>query len=132
MSVDNEEKDQHLLNIWQAMTLIGDARERSDEIEPSELEAVLSEAESLLVAAVSGTRRSCVIPFPGTTRQKLSSPLRSWETTAPVTSKTLHSSLPPRLRDLSAGGGEAESGAPVPRLGADAWPASATISEVGA
>jgi len=132
MSVDNEEKDQHLLNIWQAMTLIGDVRERSDEIEPSELEAVLSEAESLLVAAVSGTRRSRVIPFPGTTRPKLSSPLRSWETTAPVTSKTPDADQPPRLLDLNAGGGEAKSGAPVTRLGADARPASATISEVGA
>jgi hypothetical protein len=52
MPSGNEQTDGFLLNIWQAITLIGDARERSDEIEPSELETVLAEAESLLVDAV--------------------------------------------------------------------------------
>jgi hypothetical protein len=53
MPKDNEQKDGFLLNIWQAITLVGDARERSDEIDPSELETVLAEAESLLIGAVS-------------------------------------------------------------------------------
>ena len=132
VSVDNEEKDHYLLSIWQAMTLVGDVRERSDEIEPSELEAILAQAESLLVAAVSGTRRSSVIPFPGTTRPKFSSSLRPSETMGPVTSRTPETDPPPQLRDLNAGDGEAERGAPVTRPGVDARPASATISEVGA
>src|SRR5262249_13660711 len=41
------------LSIWQAITLVGDVRERSDEIELEELEAVLAEAESLLIDAVA-------------------------------------------------------------------------------
>jgi hypothetical protein len=49
----DEQRDGFLLSIWQAITLVGDARERSDEIEPSELETVLEEAESLLIGAVS-------------------------------------------------------------------------------
>ena len=53
MPIDNEEKDGILLNIWQAVALVGGVRERSDEIDPSELETVLSEAESLLIGAVS-------------------------------------------------------------------------------
>jgi hypothetical protein len=53
MPSGKEQKDGFLLNIWQAITLVGDARERSDEIEPSELETVLAEAESLLIDAVS-------------------------------------------------------------------------------
>lgn len=53
MPSDNEEKDGLLLSIWQAITLVGNVRERSDEIEPSELETVLAEAESLLTSAVS-------------------------------------------------------------------------------
>jgi hypothetical protein len=53
MPIDNEQKDCLLLSIWQAITLVGDVRERSDEIEPSELEFVLAEAESLLIGAVS-------------------------------------------------------------------------------
>ena len=53
MPSDNEQTDGFLLSIWQAITLVGDARERSDEIEPTELETVLEEAESLLIGAVS-------------------------------------------------------------------------------
>ena len=53
MPNDNEQKEGLLLSIWQAITLVGDVRERSDEIEPSELEFVLAEAESLLIDAVS-------------------------------------------------------------------------------
>ena len=73
MSVENEQSDARLLSVWQAMTLLGEVRERSDEIEPSELEAILGEAESLLVAAVSRPRPASVIPFPGTTRRNVSS-----------------------------------------------------------
>lgn len=53
MPIDDEQKDDFLLSIWQAITLVGDVRERSDEIDPSELESVLTEAESLLIGAVS-------------------------------------------------------------------------------
>src|SRR5215469_1950170 len=53
MPIDKEQKDRILLKIWQAITLVGDVRERSDEIDPSELETVLTEAESLLIGAVS-------------------------------------------------------------------------------
>jgi hypothetical protein len=53
MASDNEQRDGFLLSIWQAITLVGDARERSDQIEPVELETVLEEAESLLIGAVS-------------------------------------------------------------------------------
>ena len=51
--MDSEQKEGLLLSIWQAITLVGEVRERSDEIASSELEAVLAEAESLLVGAVS-------------------------------------------------------------------------------
>ena len=50
---DNGEKEGFLLSIWQAITLVGDVRERSDELDSSELETVLAEAESLLIGAVS-------------------------------------------------------------------------------
>jgi hypothetical protein len=53
MPIDNEQKDGILLNIWHAIALVGGVRERSDEIDSSELETVLSEAESLLIGAVS-------------------------------------------------------------------------------
>lgn len=53
MPSDNEQRDGFLLSIWQAITLVGDARERSEEIDPAELETVLEEAESLLIGAVS-------------------------------------------------------------------------------
>src|SRR6516165_9253988 len=51
MPIDDEQKDGFLLNIWQAITLVGGVRERFDEIDPSELETVLTEAESLLIGA---------------------------------------------------------------------------------
>ncbi len=57
MPIDNEQKEGLLLSIWQAITLVGDVRERSDEIEPLELEFVLAEAESLLIDAVSEAAR---------------------------------------------------------------------------
>ena len=57
MPSDNEEKDSLLLSIWQAITLVGGVRERSDEIDPSELETVLGEAESLLTGVVSEAAR---------------------------------------------------------------------------
>jgi hypothetical protein len=53
MDMDSEQKEGILLSIWQAITLVGDARERSDEIASSELETVLAEAEALLIGAVS-------------------------------------------------------------------------------
>jgi|SRR5271163_723747 len=53
MPIDNEQKDDLVLNIWQAITLVGDVRERFDEIDTSELETVLAEAESLLIGVVS-------------------------------------------------------------------------------
>ena len=51
--MDSGQKQGFLLNIWEAITLVGDVRERSDEIAPSELESVLATAESLLIGAVS-------------------------------------------------------------------------------
>src|ERR1700739_387204 len=50
---DDEQKEGFLLSIWQAITLVGDVRERSDEIDTSELETMLAQAESLLIDAVS-------------------------------------------------------------------------------
>jgi hypothetical protein len=44
MPSDNEQRDGVLLNIWQVITLVGDVRRRSDEIDGSELETVLAEA----------------------------------------------------------------------------------------
>jgi len=132
VSVENERSDARLLSVWQAMTLLGEVRERSDEIEPSELEAILGEAESLLVAAVSRPRPASVIPFPGTTRPNVSSSPRVRETTGPVTSGTPETDQPSQLLDLNAGGREAERGAAVTRLDADVPPASATVSEAGA
>jgi len=57
MAMDSEQKQGFLLSIWQAITLVGDVRERSDEIASSELETVLAEAESLLISAVSEAAR---------------------------------------------------------------------------
>src|SRR5215472_13685788 len=51
--MDGEQKEGLLLSIWQAIALVGDVRERSDEITSTELEMVLGEAESLLIGAVS-------------------------------------------------------------------------------
>ncbi len=57
MPIDNEQEEGFLLSIWQAIILVGDVRERSDEIELPELETVLAEAESLLIGAVSEAAR---------------------------------------------------------------------------
>jgi hypothetical protein len=70
---DNEQKDGLLLSIWKAIALVGDVRERSDEIDTSELETVLAEAESLLIVAVSEMAQS---PS-GPTRQRRG--LRFWK-----------------------------------------------------
>jgi hypothetical protein len=51
--MDSEQKEGLLLSIWQAITLVGDVRERSEEIASSELETVLAEAEALLIGVVS-------------------------------------------------------------------------------
>ena len=53
MSFDGEERKRLVLSIWQAITLVGDARERLQEVESSELEASLAEVESLLISAIS-------------------------------------------------------------------------------
>ena len=53
MSFDSEERQRLVLSIWQAITLVGDARERLQEVQPSELEASLAEVESLLISAIS-------------------------------------------------------------------------------
>ena len=53
MPSNNEQRDGVLLNIWQVIALVGDVRQRSDEIDGSELETLLAEAESLLIGAVS-------------------------------------------------------------------------------
>src|SRR5438128_6496791 len=55
--MDREQKDGFLLSIWQAIALVGDVRERSEEIASAELEMVLGEAESLLIGAVSEAAR---------------------------------------------------------------------------
>ena len=86
MPIDNEEKDSLLLSIWQAMTLVGDVRERSDEIEPSELETVLAEAESLLTDAVSEAARRPGRP----TRQRRG--LRFWRATHDTPSRHVYGS----------------------------------------
>ena len=86
MPIDNEEKDSLLLSIWQAMTLVGDVRERSDEIEPSELENVLAEAESLLTDAVSEAARRPGRP----TRQRRG--LRFWRATHDTPSRHVYGS----------------------------------------
>ena len=57
MAMNSEQKQGFLLSIWRAITLVGDVRERSDEIASSELETVLAEAESLLIGAVSEAAR---------------------------------------------------------------------------
>jgi adenylate cyclase len=137
MSIDNEPKDDLLLNIWQAIELVGEVRERSDELEPSELEAALADAEELLAAAVSRVARrqdgptrhrrgqaaydtpsryasssgtASVIPFPGAVTSKAE------ENTALRTGATPGINQPAQLN----------------REGADAEPAPARISEIGA
>ena len=98
MSIEDQPKDDLLLWIWRAIELVGDVRERSDELEPSELKATLAEAEEFLTAAVSEKVRgphaptgqgseqadldpvstyvsssgsTSVIPFPGSVKSKV-------------------------------------------------------------
>jgi len=70
--MDSEQKEGLLLSIWRAITLVGDVRERSDEIASSELETVLAEAEALLIGAVSEAAQRP----DGSTRQRRG--LRFW------------------------------------------------------
>src|SRR5215469_4019924 len=132
MPSDNEQTDGFLLSIWQVITLVGDARERSDEIEPSELETVLEEAESLLIGAVSevaqhpaksarqrrGLRFWRAAPdtpppdvsWAGSTAVIPFPRLRSAESTMPRASRTPGVSRPAELPRLSSGGTRAEIG----------------------
>ena len=73
MPMDSEQKEGLLLSIWQAITLVSDVRERSDEMASSELETVLAEAESLLIGAVSEAAQRP----DGATRQRRG--LRFWK-----------------------------------------------------
>src|SRR5437016_12582482 len=82
MPIDDELKEDLVLAIWQAITLVGDVRERSDEIEPLEIETVLEEAESLLIAVVSGAAQHQGEPLH---RQRPS--LRFWNATHEVPSR---------------------------------------------
>jgi hypothetical protein len=139
MPSDNEQKDGFLLSIWQAITLVGDARERSDEIDPSELETVLAEAESLLIGAVSEAAQHPAKPA----RQRRW--LRFWKAAADPPSReiswsestavipfpglriaestvlrtgTIHAvNRPPQLPRPGSGGARAEVGLPQPSDG---------------
>jgi len=86
MPSDNEQRDSVLLNIWQVITLVGDVRRRSDEIDGSELETVLAEAESLLIAVVSEASQR----LSGPTRQGRG--LRFWKTAHDAPSARVSSS----------------------------------------
>jgi len=57
MGADDNPTEDLVINAWQAIELVGDARERSDEIEPTELEAVLAQAEEVLFSIISGLAR---------------------------------------------------------------------------
>lgn len=107
--MDSEQREGLLLSIWQAITLVGEVRERSDEIAPSELETTLAEAELLLIGVVSeavqrpdrATRQrrglrfwktvhdrpaspvSSVVPFPGLTTSNTSSSFNLGENAMP-------------------------------------------------
>ena len=86
MPRDHEESDGVLLNIWQVITLVGDVRQRADEIDGSELEAVLADAEALLIDAVSEASQR----LGGPTRQRRG--LRFWKTAYDTTSARVSSS----------------------------------------
>ena len=86
MPSDNEQRDSVLLNIWQVITLVGDVRQRADEIDGSELEAVLADAEALLIDAVSEASQR----LGGPTRQRRG--LRFWKTAYDTTSARVSSS----------------------------------------
>ena len=134
MPSDVEQRDGVLLNIWEVITLIGDVRQRSDEIDGSELETLLAEAESLLIGAVSEasqrlngpTRRrhglrfwktshapsahvsSSVIPFPGATISQIP-PSSSFAESATARTATIGGkSHRTWLSRLNSGGAETE------------------------
>src|SRR6266480_2974604 len=86
MPVDEELNEDLVLSIWQAITLVGDVRERSDDIEPSELEAILAEAESLLIAVVSGA-----VQHQGEPPHQQRSSLRFWKATHDAPSRDVSS-----------------------------------------
>jgi Cache domain len=54
MGTDDDAAEDLVISTWQAIELVGDARERSDAIEPTELEAVLTQAEEVLFGIISG------------------------------------------------------------------------------
>ena len=113
MPIDDEQKDGFLLNIWQAITLVGGVRERFDEIDPSELETVLTEAESLLIGAVSEAAQrpgrptrhrrgaTSVIPFPGAMISGASPCLRLDESGATRTSTARFPRLNPERTETA-------------------------------
>jgi hypothetical protein len=86
MPSDNEQRNGVLLNIWQVITLVGDVRQRSDEIDGSELETVLAQAESLLIGVVSQASQR----LGGPTRQGRG--LRFWKTAHDAPSARVSSS----------------------------------------
>ena len=134
MRSDNEQRDGVLLNIWEVITLIGDVRQRSDEIDGSELETLLAEAESLLIGAVSEasqrlngpTRRrhglrfwktshapsahvsSSVIPFPGATISQIPPSFTFAESSTARTATTGGMSHRAWLSRLNSGGTQTE------------------------
>jgi hypothetical protein len=132
MASDNEQRDGFLLSIWQAITLVNDVRERSDEIEPVELETVLEEAESLLIGAVSEAAKdparparqrrglrfwraaldtpSADVSWPGSTAVIPFPGLRPAENKVPIAGRTPGVSRPAELPRLSSGGKRAEIG----------------------
>jgi hypothetical protein len=57
MGADDNATENLVISAWQAIELVGDARERSDEIEPIDLEAVLAQAEEVLFSIISGLAR---------------------------------------------------------------------------
>lgn len=53
MGTDDDAAEDLVISTWQAIELVGEARERSDAIEPAELEAVLAQAEEVLFGIIS-------------------------------------------------------------------------------
>jgi hypothetical protein len=134
MPMDGEQKEGLLLSIWQAITLVGDVRERYDDIDPSELETALAEAESLLIGAVSeaaqrpegATRQRRRLRFWKAVHDRPSSHVSKSESTSVVpfpgltpsraSSFNLDENAMPRaglqLRDPDPIGGQARTGGP--------------------
>ncbi len=135
MPMDSEQKEGFLLSIWQAITLVGEVRERYDEIDPSELETALAEAESLLIGAVSeaaqrpdgATRQRRGLRFWRAVHDRPSSHVSTSESTSVVPFPGLTTSRAPsslnldetarpragiQLRDLDPIGVKARTGGP--------------------